>query len=346
MERTEEGLLKRKQRRLSDNGFTSSHEMIEDVESLEGTEEYNADSLFSQETEAYSQDIGGLDEVQAYNETDGDEPVPKMTKLKSVMKDANFIADILRDVDVSEIYDKLKDIRSNENRIEVVTNQLLERQSKIKAPAKPSMTGANLMKDFVKIIDSATKNMPALPVSAEDIEELLDASQNRKDRVDHVFSQILNLHFLKRKGHDDVIKDMKTVIVQCPGIPFNEISKMMLERKKETDRTQQLLDYFIPKRTDLHKSDSVVSVSALVKLTTIDFGNNRISTIENVSHLTALEEFWFNGNKISNFDDLKELAPIATLQTVYLERNPIYYDADKVFDPNYRRKINVSFTSA
>ncbi|XP_071162656.1 E3 ubiquitin-protein ligase RNF216-like [Mytilus edulis] len=263
MERTEDGISKCKQRRLSDNGFTSSHEMIEDLESLEGTEEYNADSIFSQETQAYSQDVGGLDEVQAYNETDGDESVPKMTKLKSVMVDANFIADILSDVDVSEIYDKLKDIRSNENRIEVVTNQLLERRSKVKAPAKPSMTGANLMKDFVKIIDSATKNMPALPVSAEDIEELLVASQNRKDRVDHVFSQILNLHFLKRKGNGDVIKDMKIVIVRCPGIPFEEISKMMLQKKTHTDRTQQVLDYFVPKRTDLQKSDSVVSVSAL-----------------------------------------------------------------------------------
>ncbi|OPL20802.1 hypothetical protein AM593_01335, partial [Mytilus galloprovincialis] len=261
MERTEDGISKCKQRRLSDNGFTSSHEMIEDVESLEGTEEYNADSIFSQETQAYSQDVGGLDEVQAYNETD--EPLPKMTKLKSVMVDANFIADILSDVDVSEIYDKLKDIRSNENRIEVVTNQLLERRSKVKAPSKPSMTGANLMKDFVKIIDSATKNMPALPVSAEDIEELLVASQNRKDRVDHVFSQILNLHFLKRKGNGDVIQDMKIVIVQCPSIPFEEISKMMLQKKTHTDRTQQVLDYFVPKRTDLQKSDSVVSVSAL-----------------------------------------------------------------------------------
>ncbi|CAC5400493.1 RNF216 [Mytilus coruscus] len=263
MERTEDGISKCKQRRLSENGFTSSHEMIEEEESLEGTEEYNADSLFSQETQAYSQDVGGLDEVQAYNGTGGDENVPKMTKLKSVMKDANFIADILSDVDVSEIYDKLKEIRSNKNRIEVVTNQLLERQSKIKAPAKPSTTGANLMKDFVKIIDLTTTNMPALPVSAEDIQELLDASQNRKDRVDHVFSQILSLYCLKRQGHGDVIKDMKIVIVQCPSIPFDEISQMMLKKKTQTDRTQQILDYFVPKTTDLQKSDSVVSVSAL-----------------------------------------------------------------------------------
>ena len=47
----------------------------------------------------------------------------------------------------------------------------------------------------------------------------------------------------------------------------------------------------------------------------------------------------FNDNKVANWDDLKELESIKKLATVYLERNPIYYDQDGKPDPNYRRKI-------
>ncbi|XP_041125611.1 protein phosphatase 1 regulatory subunit 7-like isoform X3 [Polyodon spathula] len=69
------------------------------------------------------------------------------------------------------------------------------------------------------------------------------------------------------------------------------------------------------------------------KLTTLDIAANRIKKIENISHLTELQEFWMNDNQIENWGDLDELKNAHSLETVYLERNPLQKD------PQYRRKI-------
>ena len=52
-------------------------------------------------------------------------------------------------------------------------------------------------------------------------------------------------------------------------------------------------------------------------------------------------EFQFNDNQVSNWEDLKQLEPLKKLETVYLERNPIWRDQSdrNKSDPNYRRKI-------
>ena len=54
--------------------------------------------------------------------------------------------------------------------------------------------------------------------------------------------------------------------------------------------------------------------------------------------------FQFNDNKIDNWKDLEQLRTLTKLETVYLERNPIYYDHENKLkaDPNYRRKIKLT----
>nr|XP_049604315.1 protein phosphatase 1 regulatory subunit 7 isoform X4 [Syngnathus scovelli] len=69
------------------------------------------------------------------------------------------------------------------------------------------------------------------------------------------------------------------------------------------------------------------------KLTTLDIAANRVKKIENIGHLTELQEFWMNDNQIDNWSDLDELKNAKSLETVYLERNPLQKD------PQYRRKI-------
>ncbi|XP_034498631.1 protein phosphatase 1 regulatory subunit 7 [Ailuropoda melanoleuca] len=69
------------------------------------------------------------------------------------------------------------------------------------------------------------------------------------------------------------------------------------------------------------------------KLTMLDIASNRIKKIENVSHLTELQEFWMNDNLLESWSDLDELKAAKSLETVYLERNPLQKD------PQYRRKI-------
>lgn len=68
----------------------------------------------------------------------------------------------------------------------------------------------------------------------------------------------------------------------------------------------------------------------------MDIGNNFIQKVENISHLTELEEFWANNNLIDNFAEVEgQLSTLKTLDTVYLEGNPLQKD----MGVNYRRKI-------
>lgn len=78
-----------------------------------------------------------------------------------------------------------------------------------------------------------------------------------------------------------------------------------------------------------------------LKLNTIDIANNLISRIQNLSHLPNLEEFWANNNQFDNdcYDQIeKELGPIKTLETVYLEGNPMQLKNRAT----YRNKIKLS----
>ncbi|XP_045054056.1 protein phosphatase 1 regulatory subunit 7 isoform X1 [Desmodus rotundus] len=75
------------------------------------------------------------------------------------------------------------------------------------------------------------------------------------------------------------------------------------------------------------------------KLTMLDIASNRIKKIENISHLTELQEFWMNDNLLESWSDLDELKGAKSLETVYLERNPLQKD------PQYRRKVMLALPS-
>ena len=51
--------------------------------------------------------------------------------------------------------------------------------------------------------------------------------------------------------------------------------------------------------------------------------------------------FQFNDNQVEDWADLEQLTDMKNLETVYLERNPIWRDKENQakIDPNYRRKV-------
>ena len=67
-----------------------------------------------------------------------------------------------------------------------------------------------------------------------------------------------------------------------------------------------------------------------------------LSTVQSLSvffHSFSLMQF--NNNRISEWNDVQQLAQLKSLETVYLEHNPIWQDksAPGREDANYRRKI-------
>ncbi len=126
-----------------------------------------------------------------------------------------------------------------------------------------------------------------------------------------------------------------TVFVNCRYVFYlqnNRISK--IEGLEALTNMEELYISF-------NLISKVEGLSTLTKLHTLDLSNNQIATIEGIATLTELEEFWFNDNKVKDWAELDKLIPMNTIQTVYLERNPIYYNAsgDGKRDTAYRRKI-------
>lgn len=54
--------------------------------------------------------------------------------------------------------------------------------------------------------------------------------------------------------------------------------------------------------------------------------------------------FQFNDNKVESWKEIEALVPLKNLETVYLERNPIYFEQGSQMkaDPSYRRKIKLT----
>ena len=88
--------------------------------------------------------------------------------------------------------------------------------------------------------------------------------------------------------------------------------------------------------TDLHLSENGIKVMEgvkhLQKIRLIDFCFNPITEIHEVDELPVIEELWCTDARIANWREVEKLEKMKTLQTIYLERNPVE-------DARYRHKL-------
>mmetsp|Transcript_529 Transcript_529/g.742 ORF Transcript_529/g.742 Transcript_529/m.742 type:complete len:162 (+) Transcript_529:90-575(+) len=70
----------------------------------------------------------------------------------------------------------------------------------------------------------------------------------------------------------------------------------------------------------------IEGLSSLAKLNIIDLSCNKIEKIEGLDSLQNLTDLWIGTNQIPSFNEVIKLAPLAKLECLYLEHNPIYKD--------------------
>jgi protein phosphatase 1 regulatory subunit 7 len=70
-------------------------------------------------------------------------------------------------------------------------------------------------------------------------------------------------------------------------------------------------------------------------LSVVDMGRNRLTSANGFAHIQTLDELWLSGNKIAKFEDIQALAGLPSLDTIYLEYNPLQDD-----NPLYRKRIH------
>ena len=85
--------------------------------------------------------------------------------------------------------------------------------------------------------------------------------------------------------------------------------------------------------------ENIENLDSTEGLIILDLSNNKIKELNNLSHLSSLSELWMNDNQIDNFEELKKIESLKEVETVYLERNPLY--SDKM----YRKKIQLYLPS-
>mmetsp|Transcript_11917 Transcript_11917/g.19748 ORF Transcript_11917/g.19748 Transcript_11917/m.19748 type:complete len:439 (-) Transcript_11917:56-1372(-) len=69
------------------------------------------------------------------------------------------------------------------------------------------------------------------------------------------------------------------------------------------------------------------------QLTTLDLSRNFLTTTQPFENIVSLEELWLSGNKITTFDGIAPSGALTSLDTVYLEYNPVADDFE------YRKKV-------
>ena len=74
-------------------------------------------------------------------------------------------------------------------------------------------------------------------------------------------------------------------------------------------------------------------------LSTVDLGNNKISSLEGIQAVRTLEELWMSSCSIDTFEALSPLTSLPGLTCLYLEHNPLSKDFE------YRMRITQMLTS-
>ncbi|KAF8571324.1 hypothetical protein P879_01603 [Paragonimus westermani] len=163
--------------------------------------------------------------------------------------------------------------------------------------------------------------------------EMLELGSNKLRRLENI-DRLVNLTQLYvGKNKIPTLENMDNLVnLTLLSIQGNRITKIA-----GLDRLVNLEQLYLSE----NGITQIEGLENLHKLQILDLARNFISRIENISHLSELEEFWFNDNKVASWDQIEHLTVLKKLQTLYMERNPIYFaNAERTrMDPNYRRKI-------
>lgn len=199
----EDGPVKKKQRTSSGDESANTHT---EVEETEGTQEYNLD-----ETQEYNLD--GTDEsmetkivngssaerIENVNgvKNDSENIVDKaagtstmkphtFTKIESVQRDAMTISAIIPDTDVNDLYEKILKSRHEKNRIDIVTNNVLESMSSTAEGGSETVNDLNdqLFEDVAKIMKTKPEVDPSY------VYGLLESCKDDSDRFDKVLAKV------------------------------------------------------------------------------------------------------------------------------------------------------------
>ena len=210
-------------KKLKDS-FERNEDFHDQFDYIEGTEEYEVDdddimilegsAAISYKTEDYSQEnghrassedeIGGKfeganrntnagggreskssTEIETETEQETSE-LNKMVKYESVQRDAKTISAIVPNVDVDKVYDKILQVRNEGNRVDIVTNEILENLDRHE-PEEMAVVESSSDEIFEDVAAVLVKCPNADPSRVYD---LLEECKDKASRVESIIGQL------------------------------------------------------------------------------------------------------------------------------------------------------------
>ncbi|KAK3591594.1 hypothetical protein CHS0354_013776 [Potamilus streckersoni] len=136
----------------------------------------NSNSMVHESLHSTGKELGN-EEVESYVNSVGS----SLTKIESVQRDAEMILCIIPNANVNHIYDKIKKRRKDNNRIDIVTNEILEELPKGKEDNDKTE----------KIVEDVRKVMEICPnADPNEVYTLLEQEMESSDRVKTVSNKI------------------------------------------------------------------------------------------------------------------------------------------------------------
>ncbi|XGW10731.1 hypothetical protein V3C99_012331 [Haemonchus contortus] len=157
--------------------------------------------------------------------------------------------------------------------------------------------------------------------------ELLELGDNRIKRIENI-SQLVKLRELYLgKNKLSKLEGLETLTnLRILSLPANRFTKI-----ENLETLAELQEIYL----DDQGIEDLSPLGILKKLRIVDVSYNSVSSFDGVSELKELTDLWANNNRISSWAEVEKLRGLPKLDTVYLERNPIY-EEDRT---GYRRKV-------
>ncbi|XP_071079624.1 uncharacterized protein [Haliotis cracherodii] len=173
-----------------------------------------------------------------------------IAKIASLQQDAEVIASLVPNVGVSVIYDKLFPIRTNPNRMDIVTTELLDNppdaaqtdeapRSKGETVSKPA-----LYEDVKSVIHKVKQVAASMKLNPAEIYVLLERHADAADRTDVVAN--LFLQDLKNtagaSNEVDLFDEVQKVITKVPAANPDQVYALLESFSSHGDRVQKVVD--------------------------------------------------------------------------------------------------------
>ncbi|XP_046582259.1 uncharacterized protein LOC124289685 [Haliotis rubra] len=206
---------------------------------------------------------------------------PAMVKIASVQRDADVIASVVPNVDVSAVYDKLASQRRNPNRMDIVTTELLdnppgedlkageapgnkgETASKSEAPGNKGETAtkSTLYEDVKCVVHKVKLVAASMKLNAAEIYALLERHAGAPDRTDIVANLFLQdlKDTIGASNEVDLFDEVQKVISKVPAANPDQVYALLESFSSHGDRVQKVIDQLtkVVDKPLLKKDDSL-----------------------------------------------------------------------------------------